>query len=72
MKLLGILPGNYDLQIFEDLPIYVQKEVLAGKLLYCKNQPALIDRALELIREYEDFKPVYDYYLERNPVKAKV
>jgi len=65
MKLLGILPEKFDLQIFEDLPLYVQKSVLAGKLLYCKNKKKTILRAIGIIKDYEDFEPVYLNYINR-------
>ena len=72
IKLLGQLPDKYDLQIFEDLPIYVQKEVLSGKLLYFKNHAKVVERALEIIQEYEDFKPIYDYYLAKDKSKVEI
>jgi len=72
IKLLGQLPDKYDLQIFEDLPIYVQKEVLSGKLLYFKNHAKVVERALEIIQEYEDFKPIYNYYLAKDKSKVEI
>ena len=63
ITLSGELPDKFDIQIFEDLPIYVQKEVLGGILLYCKQKTKLIDRAINLIREFEDFEPIYNQYL---------
>lgn len=65
MNLLGKLPDYYDVQIFEDLPLYMKKSVLAGKLIYCTNQSKLVQRALNIIAEYEDFEPVYNYYIHR-------
>lgn len=72
MQLLANLPENYDLTIFEDLPLYVQIEIFGGKLLYCKNQKRVIERALQTIRDYEDFKPIYDYYIARDKSKAEL
>lgn len=72
MSLLGKLPEHYDVQIFEDLPLYMKKSVLAGKLIYCSNQSKLIRRALSIISEYEDFEPVYNYYInQRKRKKSK-
>ncbi len=72
MKLLGKLPEKYDLQVFEDLPLYVKKSVLAGELLYCRNKQKTIQRALEVIRDYADFEPIYSYYIARDKSKVKL
>lgn len=72
MHLLGKLPEYYDVQIFEDLPLYMKKSVLAGKLVHCSNQSKLIQRALNVIADYEDFEPVYNYYInEREQKKSQ-
>ncbi len=55
----------FDIQIFENLPLYVQIEVLGGKILYVKNLTFLYGVAYKTIREFEDFKPrFYDYINE--------
>ena len=72
VQLQGNLPEKYDIHIFEDLPLYVQKEVLAGKLLYCKDQKELVRRALALIREYEDFEPIYNYYISQRRMEVSL
>ncbi len=72
MRLLANLPEKYDVTIFEDLPLYVQKEVFAGKLLYCKNKQKVIERALETIRDYEDFRPIYEYYIAKDKSKVEI
>lgn len=66
LELCSALPEKYDLHIFEDLPSYVQIEVLKGKLLYIKDRKSLVERALVIIREFEDFERIYNYYLSRN------
>lgn len=72
MKLLGLISDKYDIQIFEDLPLYVQKSVLSGKLMYSKNKKNTIMRALQVIREYEDFEPVYNYYIAKDKSKVAI
>ena len=72
MKLLGTLPEKYDIQIFEDLPLYIQKEVLGGKVIYCKNKKKLIERALSVIQDYEDFKPIYEYYIAKDKSSVEI
>lgn len=69
MRILGKLPEYYDVQIFEDLPLYMKKSVLAGKLIHCRSQPHLIQRALNVIAEYEDFEPIYNYYVNEREQK---
>ena len=72
LSLLSNLPEKFDLQIFEDLPIYLKKEILQGEFLYCKNKKNLINLSFEIIREYEDFKPIYDYYLAKDKSKVEI
>ena len=71
VKLLGALSEKYDIHIFEDLPLYVQKEVLAGKVIYCQNTEKLVQRALALIREYEDFGPIYEHYISQREIEPQ-
>ncbi len=72
MHLLGKLSEHYDVQIFEDLPLYMKKSVLAGTLIHCRSQPQLIQRALNVIADYEDFEPIYNYYVNsREPKKLR-
>ena len=72
MKLSGVLSEKYDITIFEDLPLYVQKEVFRGELLYCRNKTKVIERALETIRDFEDFKPIYEYYIAKDKSKVEI
>jgi uncharacterized protein len=71
-KLLGELPNTFDIHIFEDLPLYVQYQVLGGKVLYSRDKPALVQRALHVIQECEDFKPICEYYIARDISKAVI
>ena len=72
IKLLGLLSDKYDIQIFEDLPLYVQKEVLQGRVIYCKNEEKLVQVALGTIREYEQFKKIYEYYIASDKSKVEI
>lgn len=63
IKACGALPDMVDVQIFQDLPLYVQTEVLAGQLLYCTNRKKLMDTAFKVIADYEDFEPIYQHYI---------
>jgi len=65
IALSGALPEKYDLQIFEDLPLYVQKEVFKGEVLYCRKREEVVEQALQTIREYEDFEHIYLGYITK-------
>lgn len=70
ITLIGTLPDQYDIQMFEDLPLYVKKSVLGGTFLYCKNQTKTHQRAIQVLLEYEDFEPLYLQHIEREMVTA--
>jgi len=62
--LSAINPEKLDIQIFQQLPIYVRKEVLAkGKLEYCRDKNTLYQMAYRTVQEYEDFAPRFREYL---------
>ncbi|MFO7967080.1 MAG: nucleotidyltransferase domain-containing protein [Archaeoglobaceae archaeon] len=58
-KVLGDLPSNYDVQTFQDLPIYVKKNVIKGELLY-GDYDFFFWTVRETIREWEDSKHRYE------------
>ena len=70
IKLQGELSDKFDIQIFEDLPSYIQVEVLTGSILYVKNRNKLHDVAIKTIQEYEDFQPAYEYLI--SPKKKRL
>ncbi len=61
------LPDNYDIQIFQDLPLHVRKEVLKGKIIYAKELSFVYDIAYQTIKAFEDFKKYYYDYIDRRP-----
>ena len=66
MHILGRVPANFDIQIFEHLPLFIQAEVIKGEVLYVVDEDELYDIALKIFREYEFFRPHYlDYIGER-------
>ncbi len=70
---LGNLSNKVDLHVFQDLPLTVKKEVIAGKVLFYRNYQFLFDEALKVVREYEFFeKYLKEYYaaLESEPLGA--
>lgn len=66
-EILGRLSRDFDVQTYQDLPLYLKMEVLKGEVLYKKNNTFLYEVAYQTIREFEDFKPYfYDYIGERS------
>ncbi len=65
LKYSSFAPNNIDIQIFQQLPIYVRKRVLKeGKKLLCKNEDALYDIAFATMKEFGFYKKIYDAYLD--------
>jgi hypothetical protein len=60
---LSRLPGiDYDIQIFQDLPLYVRVEVLKGTPVFVRDTRFLYEKATETLRDFDDFKHrLYDY-----------
>jgi|SRR3989344_899543 len=63
LKLSTKLPDEYDIQIFQDLPIFVRKEILKGKLIYKTDIAFASDKAYETIKEFDSFKKYYYDYI---------
>ncbi len=59
----GSFPDNYDVQMFQLLPLYVRKEVFKGELIYADERGFVHDIAWKTIQEYNDFEPRYLYIL---------
>lgn len=54
-----------DVQVFQDLPLYIRKRVLReGKVLHFKDEDLLYDIAIKTAKEFELFRPRYELYLE--------
>jgi len=59
----------YDIQIFQQLPLYVRIEVLKGNVVCCRDRNFLYDVAWQTIKEFDGFKHrYYDYIGERRIV----
>ncbi len=59
LSVLSSINDIFDVQIFQDLPLYIRKDVLKGRLLYSKNNELLYDIARDTIYEFDDFKRGY-------------
>ena len=70
LKLLSKLPENFDVQIFQDLPLYVRKDVLKGKLIYAKDLTFAYDTAYQTIKDFDHFKKYYYDYIGYEEAEA--
>ena len=59
------LSEKYDVQIFQQLPLYIRKRILKeGKILYCGDENELYDIYFHTARDYTHFEHIYEGYLE--------
>ncbi len=67
LKLMAKLSENFDVKIFQDLPLNVRMNVLKGRLVYVKNagRGFVYDVVYETIKRFEDFKRYYYDYIKR-------
>ena len=63
MKILGRVKDDFDVRTFQDLPVYIRKEIIShGKMIYFREYDRIFDIFMHTIREFEDFKPRLDMY----------
>lgn len=58
------LPGSdrFDIQLFSQLPLYIRKEVLKGRVVFAPDIRFVYDTAISTIHDYNDFKHRLDDY----------
>ena len=55
----------FDIQIFQQLPLYVRRRVLKeGRILFVRDEVLLYELAFHTAQAFEDFRPFYLSYLE--------
>ncbi|MBS3802843.1 MAG: nucleotidyltransferase domain-containing protein [Candidatus Thermoplasmatota archaeon] len=65
ITVLGNVNDQFDIHIFQDLPLYIQQEVISkGKLLYQQDFSTTFDIFMRTIQRFSDFKPLLDIYYE--------
>ena len=63
IKILGRCSNIFDLQTFQDLPLYIQNDILSnGKVIYSRDFEQTFNIFMKTIREFGDFKPRLDIY----------
>lgn len=60
---------KFDIQIFQDLPLYVRINVLGGKIVYAKNISFVYNIFYETIKNFERFKKYYYDYIENRRIR---
>ncbi len=56
---------DLDIQIYQQLPLYIRRRVLKeGQILFCRDEERLYELAFRTAQEFEDFKHIYYGYLE--------
>jgi uncharacterized protein len=64
-KLEYLSLADYDVSIFQQLPLYIRRRVIEeGDVLLCSGEDRLYELVFKTIKEFGDFKPIYDRYLE--------
>ncbi|MBU3966834.1 MAG: nucleotidyltransferase domain-containing protein [Euryarchaeota archaeon] len=62
-KILGRVSNEFDIQIFQDLPLYVQKDIIStGKVICSVDYRETFEIFMKVIRGFEDFKPRLELY----------
>ncbi len=69
MKILGRVNDKYDIQIFQDLPLYIRKDVIKGELLYSSDKQFTHNIARKTYQAFEDFKKRYYDYIKKDVIK---
>ena len=63
MEILGNVNDKFDIQTFQDLPLYIRKEIIShGEILYQKNYSEIFDIFIKTIKSFGEFKPRLDIY----------
>ncbi len=63
IKILGRVGSKFDIQTFQDLPLYIQNDILStGKVIYYRDFKDIFNIFMKTIREFEDFKPRLELY----------
>jgi hypothetical protein len=63
VKVLGRVGDEFDIQTFQDLPLYIRKDIASsGKVIDYKGYMEIFSIFMRTIRDFEHFKPRLDMY----------
>ena len=54
---------KFDVKIFQDLPLFIKKEVLKGRVIYAKDRGFVYEVVYKTIKDFESFKRYYYDYI---------
>ena len=55
---------EFDVHFLHKLPVYIQKDVIKGKLKFYKDYQTIFDVFINVIKEWDDFHKRYGLFLE--------
>ncbi len=65
ISVLGNVDDRFDIHVFQDLPVYIQQEVISkGDLLYQQDFFTTFDIFMRTIQRFSDLKPFLDIYYQ--------
>jgi len=65
LEYLDLVPDRYDIQIFQQLPVFIRVRILKdGKLLLDKDYNLMFKVALNTIKDFDLFRKHYYYCIE--------
>jgi len=65
LNFLKEINNRFDIQIFQQLPIYIRVRILKEmRILFCRNKDLLYEIAFSTIKEFNLFEKRYNFYLE--------
>ena len=65
IKIEYLAEADLDIQVFQQLPLYVRHRVLKeGQVVFSRDDDALYELAYRTARAFERFKPIYHTYLD--------
>jgi len=65
LEFLKIAKKGIDIQIFQQLPVYIRIRILKeGKILFSKDDDLLYGLAFNTLKEFESYKKIYETYLK--------
>ncbi|MEK6818402.1 MAG: nucleotidyltransferase domain-containing protein [Nanoarchaeota archaeon] len=59
---------KYDVKVFQDIPLFIKKEILKGEIIYAQDLSFVSDIAYKTIKEFERFKKYYYDYISRRSI----
>lgn len=62
----GELSNKYDIHIFQDMPIYIRKEIVKkGKIIYKKDTGKVAEVYFKVIKEFSSFEKYLNHYYNK-------